>query len=184
MPMSTFETARTIAEDLLAPTLPRHWRRAQAVGAKAALIGAEIFSRGEGGVLATAAMLIDIGYGPEAADTGFPRLDGARWLRARNWDERVTALVAHCSFAVIEADLRGCREELEAEFPDEDSAVSQALCYCDMTTGPDGENLNVESRIAEAVTRYGPNHVVSRFLERAHPAIIEAVRQTERALAF
>lgn len=182
--MSTLETARTTAEELLAPTLPRRWRRAQAVGAKAALIGTQIFTRDEGRVLATAAILIDIGHAPAAEDTGFPQLDGARWLRARDWDERITGLVAHCSFAIIEAELRGCREELAAEFPDEDSAVTQALCYCDMTTGPDGESLNVESRIAEAAGRYGPNHVVTRSLERAHSAILEAVGQTERALAF
>lgn len=32
-----------------------------------------------------------------------------------------------------------------------------------MTTGPDGQNLSVEDRLAEIRQRYGPDDLVTRF---------------------
>lgn len=181
--MSTYETAFLTSERLLAEALPRRWTHVQAVGGKALEVGAQLFSKEDAEVLAMSAILHDIGYAPVLVKTGFHPLDGARWLRAEGWDERVAALVAHHSCASIEADERGLSTELESEFVNEDSAVTQALWFCDMTTGPDGNNLNVEARLAEILERYGPEHVVTRFIRRARPSILDAVRQTEQRLA-
>ena len=115
-------------------------------------------------------------------DTGFHSLDGARWLRSVGVDERVTALVAHHSCAWLEAQERGLAEMLRKEFDQEESATADALWYCDMTIGPDGQPVRVEERIAEITSRYGPDDPVSRFISRAEPVIVAAVRRTEQRL--
>jgi hypothetical protein len=134
-------------------------------------------------VLAAAAWLHDIGYARDLAATGFHPLDGARWLSAQGFDPRVTALVAHHSCALIEADERGLSDQLAAEFPQEESPTADALWYCDMTTGPDGQNFDVVDRLQEIHARYGPDHVVTRFIARAESSIVAAVRRTEDRLA-
>lgn len=181
--MSTYEAAFATSEHLLSEPLPRRWKHVQAVGRKALEVGGQLFEGEDANALGMAAILHDVGYSPALVKTGFHPLDGARWLRAEGWDERVTALVAHHSCATIEADERGLREELESEFANEDSAVTQALWFCDMTTGPDGNDLDVEVRLDEILERYGPDHVVTRFIRRARPFILDAVRQTEQRLA-
>lgn len=180
--MNTYPSAFETSERLLSEALPRRWGHVQAVGKKALSVGDQLFAIEDASVLAMAAILHDVGYAPDLVKTGFHPLDGARWLREHGWDERVVALVAHHSCATIEAEERGLREELEAEFANEDSVVTQALWFCDMTTGPDGDDVEVEARLAEILERYGPEHVVTRFIRRARPQILDAVRQTERRL--
>lgn len=124
-------------------------------------------------LLVAAAYLHDVGYAPELADTGFHPIDGARWLRGLGY-ERLAALVAHHSAASFEARARGLTAAL-AEFPDERSALSDALAYCDLTTGPTGQRVTVEDRLAEIVGRYGADSLIAQ-------ALIEA-SETLRAMA-
>lgn len=64
------------------------------------------------------AILHDIGYAPRLAATGFHPLDGARFLRDEfHADDRLVRLVANHTFALLEAEERGLREQLETEFP-------------------------------------------------------------------
>ncbi|MFG2500805.1 hypothetical protein ACGFSB_21640 [Streptomyces sp. NPDC048441] len=65
-------------------------------------------------------------------------------------------LVTNHSFALLEAEQRGVRGELEDQFPllDEPLLVD-ALVFCDMTTTPDGNVTTAEARIAEIRGRYG-----------------------------
>jgi hypothetical protein len=86
------------------------------------------------------------------------------------------------SCALIEGDERGLDDELATEFPREDSAIADALWYCDMTTGPHGEAMPVLERLGEIRSRYGPDHVVTRFVDRAQGEIVAAVRRTEERL--
>lgn len=105
--------------------------------------------------------------------TGFHPLDGARYLRDRgDVDDRVLRLVANHSFALLEAEQRGVRGELEDELPllDEPLLVD-ALVFCDMTTTPDGNVTTAEARIAEIRGRYGDDSVVGPFIQRATPEI-------------
>ena len=44
-----------------------------------------------------------------------------------------------------------------------------------MTTSPDGDQVQVTHRLAEIHDRYGSGHLVSRFISRATPLILEAV---------
>lgn len=173
--------ARALAEDSLAELLPRRWKHVRAVGQKAESMQ-QAFDVEDRGVLAAAAWLHDIGYNPAVVDTGLHALDGARWLRMLGADERVACLVAYHSCAWLEAEERGLAETLAHEFSRESSATADALCYADMTTGPDGQNLDVYDRLAEIRTRYGPDHLVTRFIVRAEPDIVGAVERTERRL--
>jgi len=179
---SLVDQAREIAGVHLAVALPRRWNHVQAVGRKAESLGPVLLAGGDGQVLVAAAWLHDIGYAPDLAETGFHSLDGARWLRKAGFDERVTALVAHHSCAHLEADERGLADELAREFVLEESVIADALWYADMTTGPDGQDFDVTVRLGEIRARYGPEDVVTRFIIRAEPSIVAAVRRTEERL--
>jgi hypothetical protein len=91
-------------------------------------------------------------------------------------------LVANHSCATYEADERGVGDELRREFPGAESPLVDALWYADMTTGPDGQDLSVQARLAEVRERYGPDHLVTRFWQSAEPAVVAAVRRTEERL--
>lgn len=95
---------------------------------------------GEAELLASAAVLHDVGYAPRLAATVLHPLDGTRFLRdTHGANGRLVRLVANHSFALLEADERGCRGVLEEEIPLlNDQRLVDALVYCDMTTTPDG----------------------------------------------
>jgi hypothetical protein len=69
------------------------------------------------------------------------------------------------------------------EFDDEYGALRDALWYCDITTSPDGERVAATERIAEIKQRYGPGHLVTRFITLAAPDLLAAVDRTEQLLA-
>ncbi|WP_112605414.1 HD domain-containing protein [Micromonospora noduli] len=173
--------AAELAEQHLAQTLPRRWRHVQAVAAKAQGLGRSLHLDAD--VLVAAAWLHDLGYAPDVVDTDFHSLDGARWLLRHGLDDRLASLVAHHSCASYEADERGLGDVLRSEFPQEDSPTADALWYADMTTGPDGQDLAVEERLAEIRQRYGPDDLVTRFWQKAEPTLMEAVRRTQGRMA-
>lgn len=170
--------AKNIAELLLAQQLPRRWRHVQSVAAKASRV-AETLPASERPVLVAAAWLHDIGYSPSLVSSVLHALDGARWLRNNGYDMRIASLVAYHSCALYEAEERGLADILRAEFLSENSAVSDALWYSDMTTGPDGQDFTVGERLAEIRQRYGPGHIVTRFWARAEPVLFAAVARVE-----
>src|SRR5271166_6250516 len=113
------------------------------------------------------------------------QLDGARYLRdAQHADAMLCRLVAHHSYAIIEAGERGLADVLSSEFDPAPYALASVLTCCDMTTSPDGRPVRVEQRLAEIHARYGPGHLVSRSIQRAAPMILGAVQQVnDRAAA-
>ncbi|MER5972717.1 HD domain-containing protein [Streptomyces sp. NPDC002055] len=174
--------AGRIAEAELGEALPRRWAHSQGVAARAEEIGRLLHK--DANLLTAAATLHDVGYAPRLAITGFHPLDGARFLRDEHRaDARLTRLVANHSFALLEAEERGLREELATEFPLlDDPLLVDALVYCDMTTTPDGGRTTARERVAEIVGRYGPDGVVGRFIQRAAPEIFSSVEKVEAAL--
>jgi len=75
---------------------------------------------------------------------------------------------------------RRLADVLSAEFdPAPDVLASVLTCY-DMTTGPDGQPVRVDRRLAEIQDRYGSGHLVSR---RAPPMILRAVEQVHHRAA-
>jgi putative nucleotidyltransferase with HDIG domain len=174
--------ARDLARSLLAEPLPRRWAHSQGVATKAQSLAGILGDDAE--LLWAAAMLHDIGYTPALATTGFHPLDGARYLRDRSaTDERLVRLVASHSHALLEAEERGLRDELEAEFPLlDDAELVDALVYCDMTTTPDGTSTAVDARLAEILTRYERDSIVGRFIRRAEEDLRAAVLRVEARL--
>jgi hypothetical protein len=72
---------------------------------------------------------------------------------------------------------------LADEFPLDLSLPHDELCFCDQTTGPDGQLFDVEERLAEIRRRYEAGHVVRQFVDLAEPELVAIVRRVERQLA-
>jgi HD superfamily phosphodiesterase len=172
------DTARAILE----AALPRRWAHTRSVAGRARtlapILGADI------DLLTAAAWLHDIGYAPELHDTGFHPLDGARYLRdTGRADGILCRLVAHHSYAVTGAAELGLAGVLTDEFTPATGNLADALTYCDMLTGPDGQSMPVEHRLAEIRGRYGPGDPVSRSLTRSAPMLTAAVVRVTGQLA-
>jgi hypothetical protein len=73
-------------------------------------------------------------------------------------------------------------EELN-EFPFADDPVLDALVTADLTTGPTGERLTYDERIAEILKRYPADDPVHRTWVKAAPILKEAVQRTEERLS-
>ena len=175
--------AREIARRVLADALPDRWAHTQAVAAQARSVGPAL--GWDTDLIEAAAWLHDIGYAPALAVTGFHPLDGARYLRDRtDAAPAVCALVARHSGAVAEAAERGLCEPLLAEFPLDSHSSEQvvALTYCDFTTGPHGERLSPEERIAEILSRYEPGSPVHRAVQISAPQLLGQCREVTAAL--
>ncbi len=120
----------------------------------------------------------------EQPDTRPPEVgrpvDGARYVR-RQGQERLASLVAHHSGARFEAEERGLVDAW-AEFEAGDGSLLDALTYADMTTGPAGQRVDLEERIAEILKRYPSDHPVHRAVSRSHPVLRGAVDRTRARL--
>jgi putative nucleotidyltransferase with HDIG domain len=169
---------RELAERHLAAALPRRWRHVQAVAAEAERLCDIVHI--DAAVVVTAAWLHDLGYAPTVADTGFHPLDGARHLRAHGWNDDVCRLVAHHTDAARHAP-PDVAAQLRAEFPELPGLAQDLLWTADVTTGPDGEHVTLEERIAEITARYGPEHDVSRHMIASKDALGAAVARARSA---
>jgi HD domain len=165
------------AERLLSP-LGDRWNHVRAVGECAREVGA-VLDQADRPYLVAAAYLHDIGYAPDLQRTGLHQLDGARYLRSLG-AERLARLVAHHSEARFEIRLRGFGSELAA-YKREESWVSDALTYCDLTTGPTGQPMTFENRVAEVEQRYGDGEIVEA-LRQATPYLMGAIERTKDRL--
>jgi hypothetical protein len=163
---------------LLEAELPRRWAHCQGVAERAGAVSRVLGDHAH--VVEAAAWLHDIGYAEPLIGSGFHPLDGARYLRDAGFGDRpLWTLVAHHTCALIEAEERGLDGTLAAEFPVDgvSTFALAALTYCDMTTGPDGQRVDVDERIAEILGRYAPGDVVHRSISRAAPALRAQVAQ-------
>jgi HD superfamily phosphodiesterase len=161
-------------------SLGARWAHTQAVAERAVEIGGVVAVE-DRPMLVAAAYLHDIGYAAELAATGFHPLDGAVWLRSQGC-ERLANLVAHHSGARFEAAARGYEQRL-AGFIEEQSAVADALTYCDLTSGPNGERISVACRLNEIQARYGPASPVTQAINAAADTLRAAVARTQARLA-
>src|SRR3954447_17126544 len=159
--------------------LGSRWSHARGVALRANEIAAAV-DVADRGVLVAAAYLHDVGYADELVVHDFHPLDGALWLRAQG-QERLAGLVAHHTGAMFEAKAHGLAEALAA-FGDERSAVSDALAYSDLTTGPTGQGVSVPERLGEIEHRYGAGSLVVLVLHDASATLEAMVRRTEARL--
>jgi hypothetical protein len=180
--MSHTARAEDIARMLLEKPLPRRWAHVQGVAATARTLGPTL--GGKTDLLTAAALLHDVGYAPSLADTGFHPLDGARYLRdVERADPMLCRLVAHHSCAMFEAEERGLAGVLAREFKPAPRNLDDALIYCDLTTGPDGQRMTIEQRLADIRARYGPTDLVTRALARSAPQLEAATSRVTRKLS-
>jgi hypothetical protein len=180
--MGRVDWARDLAKSLLAEPLPRRWAHTQGVAGTARRLAPILGEDAE--LIEAAGWLHDIGYSPALVDTRFHPLDGARYLRDReNVDSVLCSLVAYHTGAVNEAAERGLGTALTSEFAPPPEPLATALTYSDITTGPDGDSVNVEERLADILRRYAPEDPVSRAVRKSSAAFIETVRDIEARLA-
>ncbi|WP_239125770.1 HD domain-containing protein [Catellatospora bangladeshensis] len=170
--------AMSLAESLLAE-LPRRWSHSAGVARRAAELSGAV-APADRDLLLCAAWLHDIGYAAAARDTGFHPLDGARLLWRLGWPARLCALVAHHSGACFQAEAQGVTGL--AEFPDEQSAVTDALAVADQTTGVCGEPASLEERLAEALGRHGALSVYALAHSRRAPYLRAAAHRVHLRL--
>jgi hypothetical protein len=102
--------------------------------------------------------------------------------------ERVTRLMpgsSHCKSPATRGSPDGRRVATAraGSFPDDRSAVSDALTYCDLTTEAAGEPVSVAERLGEIERRYGRASLVVRALEQASETLLAMVERTEQRLS-
>jgi HD superfamily phosphodiesterase len=172
------EWAEEESKRLLAGTGDR-WLHVQGVVDQARQV-AGILGKSEQAVLLAAAHLHDVGYAEELRGSGAHQLNGAAFLRAAG-QERLACIVAHHSEARYELEARGLGSELAA-YQREESAVTDALTYCDLLTGPTGIWTTLGDRVADVERRYGDGSLVVDALRKALPALQAAVERTQLRL--
>lgn len=162
-------------DDLLAALTPHRRAHSLEVGRKAQARAQSVAPRLRADLMA-AATLHDIGYGHPT--TGFHPLDGAHFLRDLGFSPVVCHLVAYHSASTYEAEVRGIAlSEYQPFALDEDpglAVASAVLWWADMTTGPTGETVTVEERLAEIESRYGEGDPVTAFIGRARDVLLAA----------
>ena len=171
--------AKDVAEEELASTGDR-LAHVRGVAATADKVASSLLRNQRDEVVA-AAWLHDVGYGPRVRNSGFHPLDGAAFLRSEGFPDIVWSLVAFHSGASEEADERGLKESL-SRFTPPPNDLLDILTYADMTTGPTGEPVTVESRIAEILNRYPASDPVYRAVSRSAPGLKAVVRRVDDQL--
>ena len=172
--------ARDLAGTLLADN-PERWLHTAGVARRAEELAAAVDPGDDPQLLLAAAWLHDIGYATAALDTGFHPLDGGRYLRRHQWDDRLAALVAHHSGARFVADERGLGPALAA-FPNESSGLADALTYADQTVGPYGHRLTLDQRLDDMLRRHGPRSPNARAYHRRAPYLRAVAARVETRL--
>lgn len=176
--MGQVQRAYELAESLLASPLPRRWSHTRGVAATAKRLAPILGDDAE--LIETAAWLHDIGYSPRLVSTQLHALDGARYLRdVERADPLICKLVAHHTGAIFEAQERCLEADLVSEFDTPPAELSKALTYCDITTSPDGQHVDVQKRLDEILRRYTPDHPVHRTVSKAYSLYLESVRYIE-----
>jgi hypothetical protein len=174
--------AQRLAHDVLGG-LDARWQHTQGVALRAAEASPAV-PEADRPALMAAAWLHDIGYAASLRRSGFHPLDGACYLQEHAWPEPLAGLVAHHSAARFVAAVLGLAGPLQA-FPADRYAsgpVADALTYADQTTGPTGQRMDVEDRLAGMLRRHGPESPNARVHNHRAPAIRAAVHRTERRL--
>lgn len=146
-----------------------------AVGEKARRVASQL-GQAEGQILVASAYLHDIGYAERLVKTRLHQIDGARWLTELGLTS-IASMVAHHSEAGVELELRGHQELLEP-FERPDQHLADALTYCDVTTGPSGEDLSLDERIEDVGWRRGTDSPVYRAMVEARERYEEAIERT------
>ena len=172
------ERARAAAEERLSG-FPRRLAHVRAVASTAERLVASLDLGSEGSdAVVTAAWLHDIGYAESVRTKGFHPVDGAAFAREHGFPAVVVSLIAYHTGAVFEAQQRGLSNLMD-EFDEPAGLLLDVLTCADMKTGPDGSAVTGQDRIAEILSRYGPDDPVHRAIERSAPTLLAAVARVD-----
>lgn len=177
--MSLVSWAHEIAARKLADPLPRRWAHTEGVARQTRRL--QPVPGVDTELVEAAALLHDVGYAPDLATLNFHPVDGARYLASIHAPARLVHLVAYHSAARQDAEVVGLAHLLD-DYEDEQTPERDALWWADMTTGPDGETMTFEERMAEVKSRYGSEHPVSRAVDLSWWERQGAVERTEARL--
>lgn len=176
------EQARTLASERLADSMPERWAHVLGVARTASEIAPELLAADADAVVA-AAWLHDVGYSPSLAITGFHPVDGARFAKSAGMPDLVVSLIAHHSGADAEAIERGLASEL-TEFDLPPSDVLDVVTFADMTTAPDGNQIDAEDRVSEILSRYSSDDPVHAAVSRSSAELLASVARVRQQLRF
>jgi hypothetical protein len=93
----------------------------------------------------------------------------------------VCCLVAYHSGSRFIAEAQGLGQAL-GEFREESGIVADVLTYADQTTGPHGQEMTVDHRIADMLERHGPDSVQAFVHPVRGPYLRNVVDRVEDAL--
>jgi hypothetical protein len=173
------EWACEVARSNLAEALPRRWSHVEGVIRFAREIAGAYGEDGD--LLIAAAALHDVGWAPPHVRSGFPALDAARYLSTLNTPRRLLNLAVNYDASQLEAELRGLGSQMK-EFPDEGGPVRDALWYCDLRVGPDGQRMPLAARLAEVRVRYAHDPIGVQWVDVAEADLLALGERTERFL--
>ena len=144
MDSATIDRARARAAELFveSPDLFEHSART----ARVATDLARRIPRSRATDVVAAAWLHDIGYATPAQRTGFHPLDGALFLMADHWPERIVRLVAHHSLAALEAPFYGVGHHLSV-IEVVSGVDAEILTTADLLAGPGNPAPSADARI-------------------------------------
>lgn len=171
--------AVALAEDLLGDS-GRRWTHDLAVIDRAREIRGAYGDDGE--LLVAACALHDTGCSPKARKCRLEPLDAGWYLAEAGAPERLVNLVANLDAGIVEARLRGL-DSLLSKFPDEGGPVRDALWYCCLTQGADGEQTSLEERERELKVRYAEDGIILAWYEESKAELAGAIERTEAHLA-
>lgn len=170
----SIDEARDVARELLSG-LPNRLAHTLAVGDSCQEVADRARVRPDLARLAVvAANLHDVGYSAQLKATGFHPIDGARYLRRIGW-ESLVPFVAHHSQAFLQAQLLGLSL---AEFRRVRGMVQDLVDYSDVRTGPVGQRMTPEERLAEIVERHGADSS-ALVVPRRRPYVTALVKRVE-----
>jgi putative nucleotidyltransferase with HDIG domain len=167
--------ATALAEQLLQDRVPRRWDHSLGVLRRAESLAPALGDDAE--LLAAAAIVHDVGYAPEAIATRQHMIDGARYLAdVVGLDPLLCSVVAYHSSSRWEAAELGLAKDL-ARFTAPPQLLEDAITWCDLSTTPDGGEVDPVERLDEVLQRYGPDHVVFRAVTAARPFMLASVQR-------
>ena len=171
--MITLRQARDLAQQLLKDRVPRRWEHSLGVLRRAESLGPVLGTDAE--LLAVSAILHDVGYAPNAVATGQHMIDGARYLAdVVGIEPLICSVIAYHSSSRWEAAELGLAEEL-SRFEPPPQLLEDAITWCDLSTTPDGGEVDPVDRLDEVLSRYGPGHVVFRAVTAARPSMLASI---------
>ena len=79
--------------------------------------------------------------------------------------------------------LRGLADATAA-YPQEESALADAVTYADQTTGPDGQAMSVAERVADMLRRHGPQSPNARAHPRRTPYLQSVAERVQGRISL